>query len=209
MRALSLEIPPGTPGISEDARRAINERLRRIEEQIGAPLELDADLDAAGFRILNLGDPRIGSDAISQAAADRRYLGQARTSSATQTGVGGSSSSTPNGATADAATMLILAVPGTLSVRSNAAPLLTLPKARNVAAVVALVKRAPTNQDLKWDIMAGAAKWASLTMTKDSTSVTLVTGLAALPADTPITLDITQVGTVFPGADLTVMIRFA
>lgn len=200
MPRLSLELPPGVS--PERLVELLNDRLRRIERAIAGPIVLSADLDAAGHRIRNLGDPRHFLDALSQAAADRRYERKGAVESVTETAGDTVASAAP-------AQALILAVPGTLSIRSDAAPLVSLPAAKTPAGVVALLKQAPAGADLTCELSVGGAQWASLTIPDGETEARVgSSGLGRIEADQLIVLDITAVGTTFPGADLTVMIRF-
>lgn len=80
---LALEIPQ-TAGLGEDARRVLNDRLRRIQEQFEARLTLTSDADAGGFRIMNLGNPEALNDAVNQAAA-RLLTGRTAAAAATST----------------------------------------------------------------------------------------------------------------------------
>jgi len=107
----------------------------------------------------------------------------------------------------DAPQAVSLSVSGTLSVRSNAAPLVSLAKQRNASEVVALVKQAPLGADLKLEIKVGDAPWATLTILAGQTSAQLGSQATAIAKDALIVLDVTGVGTTFPGADLTVIIR--
>lgn len=204
MPRLNLEIP-ATASTIEELRRAANESLRRIAEQLGAPMRLEADADASGYRLVNLGDSREGADALNMRTADRRFPRSSAASSGGGGAAGGGSTSTNNGGDAS---MLVLTVPGTLSVRSSAALLVSLPEGRDVAEVVALVKQAPTGADIRLDILAAGAKYTSVTVPKDASTGKVNSGLKAIAKDQVIALDIVAVGTVFPGSDLTLMIRF-
>ena len=200
MPRLSLELPPGIS--PERLVELLNDRLRRIERAISGPIVLSADMDAAGYRIRNLGDPRHFLDALSQAAADRRYERRGAVESTTVE----AGDTVAAGAQAQA---LILSVPGTLSIRSDAAPLVSLPEAKTPTGVVALVKQAPTGADLTCELSVAGSEWASVTIPDGETEARLgASGLRQIGADQLIVLDITAVGTTFPGADLTVMIRF-
>jgi len=77
MGHFSLELPP-TLDLSR-LIEVLNDRLRRIAAAIEGPITLRADLDAAGHRLKDLADPRDGKDALSQHAADRRYMTAAAT----------------------------------------------------------------------------------------------------------------------------------
>lgn len=101
--------------------------------------------------------------------------------------------------------LLLLSVPGTLSIRSSATPLVSFAAARSISRVTALLKRAPAGGPLTILVRAGGADLASLTVPAGATQATI--GLArAIAADAVIEVDITAVGPTFPGADLTAQI---
>lgn len=122
-------------------------------------------------------------------------------------GLVGATSTGAGGQTSTSAASLMLTVPGTLSVRSSAAPLVKLASSRTVTKLVALVKQAPGGAGIVLRLLAGGAEIASATVADGATSgEASVSG--TIPAETLVTLDITSVGSVFPGADLTVLARF-
>jgi hypothetical protein len=79
----------------------------------------------------------------------------------------------------------------------------------SIRDVYASVKQAPEGADLELEIRQDGALLASLTIAADATVSTPVDGaeLPVLQALSNLTLNITAVGTVFPGRDLTVTIR--
>lgn len=101
--------------------------------------------------------------------------------------------------------MLVLSVPGTLSIRSSATPLVSFPASRTISRITALLKRAPTGGAVTVLVRAGGADLTSLTVPAGATTATI--GLArAIAADAVVEVDITAVGATFPGADLTLLI---
>ncbi len=164
MPRLSLELPPGVS--PERLVEVLNDRLRRIERAISGPIVLSADMDAAGYRIRNLGDPRHFLDALSQAAADRRYERRGAVESTTVEAGGAVAAATQ-------AQALILSVPGTLSIRSDAAPLVSLPEAKTPTGVVALVKQAPAGADLTCELAVAGSEWARGTIPDGATEARL------------------------------------
>lgn len=104
---------------------------------------------------------------------------------------------------------IVLSVPGTLAIRSNAAALVSLPAARNVSEIVAVVKQAAAGGDLNLALFADGAAWATLKIAAGGKTATAAAKSLALAKNALVTLDITGVGLTFPGADLTVMIRLA
>jgi len=106
-------------------------------------------------------------------------------------------------------TELVLSVPGTLAINSNAAPLLSLPSAGTPSAIVALIKTAPTGSGVTFAVYAGGSTLIGTgTIAAGATSVTVTTGLAAIAANAVLTLAVTAVGSTVAGSDLTVMVRF-
>lgn len=178
-----------------ELRRTLNTRLDRIAEALRKPLDIP-EPSLPGWVLDALRDLRAGSVAGSQ-------------SSTVATPRGNSANPQTPAAAAAGVRAIALSVPGTLSVRSSAAPLVTLAEKAQPVALVALVKQAPLNQDIKVQVWAGTAKWAAVTIPAGARSAKVTAGLAAIEADTEITVDLVQVGSVFPGADLTVLIRLA
>lgn len=101
--------------------------------------------------------------------------------------------------------MLVLSVPGTLSIRSSATPLVSFPASRTITRVGALLKRAPSGGAVTLLVKAGGADVASLTVPAGATAATIAVA-RAIAADAVVEVDITAVGATFPGADLTVLI---
>jgi hypothetical protein len=75
--------------------------------------------------------------------------------------------------------------------------------------IYASVKQAPEGADLEMEIRQGGSLLTSLTIAAEATISTPVEGaeLPVLQALSDLTLNITAVGTTFPGRDLTVTIR--
>lgn len=107
------------------------------------------------------------------------------------------------------ATELILSVPGTLSVESNAAPAVTLGTPTSFTTAVVLVKTAPQGNPLALQLYVNGSGWGqALSLPANSTSLKVgLSGVSAIAADQLIRLDITGVGLTFPGSDLTVILR--
>lgn len=104
-------------------------------------------------------------------------------------------------------TELVLAVPGTLGIMSSAAPLVSLAADATPSEIVALVKTAPLGAALTLKVLAGSTPVGIVVIGAGAVTAS-VSGGAKIPAEAVITLGITTVGTTFPGADLTVMVRF-
>ena len=103
-----------------------------------------------------------------------------------------------------------LQVDGTLAIQSNAAPAFYLNTPFVPGAVKVYLKTAPTGAALTINLNAGGTTWMTLTIPAGSTTVTATaTQIAAagmITANTDVTLDITTVGTTFPGSDLSVFV---
>jgi len=68
--------------------------------------------------------------------------------------------------------------------------------------VTCMVKQAPIGADLVIQIYAGSTLLFAVTITAGSTTGS-ATGTPAIGAETPVIINITAVGTTFPGSDLT------
>lgn len=131
------------------------------------------------------------------------------TSSSTSSGGGGSSTSTTGTISGE----LILTVPGTLAVESNAAPALILPANTSFSTITLLVKQAPQGAPIEAQLYVAGAAWGPVLSIAENTTQASFTLSAPTPiaANALIRLDITQVGATltgqsFPGSDLTVML---
>lgn len=102
---------------------------------------------------------------------------------------------------------LILSVPGVLGVRTDAAPRVSLQSTLTPNELLVLVKRAPVDADILVVLQVAGVDYASVTIVKATTSGR-ISSLAGIAKDALITLDIRQVGTKFPGADLSALLRF-
>jgi hypothetical protein len=103
-------------------------------------------------------------------------------------------------------------VNGTLGIGSDQAPHVFTSNPVVAVAVRFVVKIAPTGADLTFNLVLGGVLWMTLTIPAGTTSVAATIGqiVAAepIPANTAIALDITAVGTTFPGSGLSGAIFF-
>ena len=103
-------------------------------------------------------------------------------------------------------------VNGTLGIGSDQAPHVFTSNPVVAVAVRFVVKTAPTGADLTFNLVLGGALWMTLTIPAGTTSVAATTGqivaAAPIPANTAIALDITAVGTTFPGSGLSGAVFF-
>lgn len=107
-----------------------------------------------------------------------------------------------------------LAVDGVLAIESNVLPPATLPQACSVRAIFATVEAPPAGSELTCVVSVAGNAIATLTIpsgqvvsnTIDMTTNPSVAGLV-IPAAQPVTLDVTAVGSIFPGKRLSVTIQ--
>ena len=97
-------------------------------------------------------------------------------------------------------------IDGALAIGSNLAPLVSIPTDQPVGSGIFRVKEAPDGDDLVIVLKLNGVAWLTLTIADGTTSVAptpaALVAAGPLTADGLITLDITSVGTTFPGADL-------
>lgn len=98
---------------------------------------------------------------------------------------------------------LILTVSGILAVSSAASAVIKLNQDFPASMVRALVKRPPVGDKIVCLIMAGDNEWGRVEIPDGSDEGEAVIA-SSLPAGSKITLDIVNVGSSFPGSDLTV-----
>jgi len=123
---------------------------------------------------------------------------------------GGTSSSgkSSGGASTLSGGELILSVPGTLAIKSNVAPLASLPADITPVEILALVKQAPQGGKIQFQLNSAGNNYNTGTIAANQVSGDQTSGFAVIPAGSLITLDITDVPQTFPGADLSVIVRF-
>lgn len=104
---------------------------------------------------------------------------------------------------------LVLSMPGTLAIMSNAAPLVSLAADTTPTEIVALVKQAPLGGKIQVQLNVDGAKYGLVEIAENQTSGDVSgSSFAAIGADKLITLDVAAVGLAFPGSDLSVIVRF-
>jgi hypothetical protein len=96
-----------------------------------------------------------------------------------------------------------ISIPGTLAIGSNLGPAAFYTSAVSLQnGVTCMVKQAPVGADLVIQIYAGSTLLFTVTITAGSTTGS-ATGTPGIGAETPVIINITAVGTTFPGSDLT------
>lgn len=212
MKNIDLDLPVGA--FDRDQARQLNERLARIGELLGVARQLEGNLDARGFRIVNLGNALDAKDALNLRSADSRYnSGQSIKSPRNRQNDEDNGGSTGKASTAGA---ISFGVAGYVSVQAGAAPLYMLSSPRQVTEVIALVGKAPVGGAITADIRIGSRLLTSITIAAEQTVARVEgKGLASIPADVPIRLDIVSVPpgstgrTTSPGENFTVIVRLA
>jgi hypothetical protein len=101
----------------------------------------------------------------------------------------------------------LFTVPGTIGIRSNAAPLIQAPSDETFTSAVALVKTAPTGANISVNILDAGSVLGTVAIVAGKTSGTVAFSAAGVSAGDLLTIDITAVGTTFPGSDLTVQLQ--
>ena len=103
-----------------------------------------------------------------------------------------------------------ITVDGTLAIGSDQGPRLSFAADQTAKGVRLDVKQAPTGAGLTVALLVGVTPWLTLTIPDGSTSVEATTlqidALAAIGAGANVRVDVTAVGTTYPGSDLTVSI---
>lgn len=104
----------------------------------------------------------------------------------------------------------ILPKRGRLAIESDVADIVMLERPTFATAVTAVVKQAPTGHDATVVITLAGVTWMTLTIIAGTTSIAAtalqLSGAAVLTAGDIIGLDLTAVGTTFPGSDLSVLL---
>jgi hypothetical protein len=97
-----------------------------------------------------------------------------------------------------------ISIPGTLAIGSNLGPAAFYTSTVVLQnGVTCMVKQAPVGADLVIQVYAGTTLLFTVTITPGST-VGSATGTPAIGPETPVIINLTAVGTTFPGSDLTV-----
>jgi hypothetical protein len=200
---LHLELPQDAKSTDRDFVPVLNQRLRRIAEFLGNLKTtlggIVGELDMEGRRIINLGTARLGTDAVNVGFGDARWSRLGHKHEKDEDGI-------PDAG--EALQTLFLSRQGTLAVESSVFPLFRLAAARTPTEVVAMVKDAPTGADLVIEIQVDGVTWQTVTIVAGATSKTVNTGLGQIAANKDVVVNLTRVGTTFPGADLTLLVRW-
>jgi hypothetical protein len=97
-----------------------------------------------------------------------------------------------------------ISIPGTLAIGSNLGPAAFYTSTVSLQnGVTCMVKQAPVGADLVIQVYAGTTLLFTVTIAAGST-VGSAPGTSAIGPETPVIINLTAVGTTFPGSDLTV-----
>jgi hypothetical protein len=104
---------------------------------------------------------------------------------------------------------ITFSVPGVLAIQSLAAPIALLPQNTSVNDISAVIQQAPTGAALTCALLLNGQPFAgTLTIAAGATQSNVVDGSNLLiPAQVPLSLEVTAVGTTSPGQGLTVVVR--
>lgn len=104
---------------------------------------------------------------------------------------------------------LILTKPGLLAIKSNAFPLVSLPGDATPVEVLAYLSRPPVGGKVVINLKTAGGLYFTVTIAANATTVDYTNqAFALIPANSIISGDIVSVPQTFPGADLSVIIRF-
>lgn len=103
-------------------------------------------------------------------------------------------------------------VPGTLAIGFNLAPLTQVFKAITPLDVRMVLKNGPTGAAFTGALMLGSTPWLTLSIPSGQTEIDStapqLSAAGMISANTNVILNVTSVGTTFPGSDLTVIIYY-
>lgn len=105
-------------------------------------------------------------------------------------------------------TAVDLSVSGTLAIGSDFAPRISMQRPVKASYVQSYVKQAPIGADITAKIYVDGVEWTSITIPAGDTSASNgdVSALPEIGAGQLIRLDITAVGSTYPGSDLSVLV---
>ena len=102
--------------------------------------------------------------------------------------------------------VIIFSIPGVFGIQSDAAPLAISPTNITWSSVIAVVKQAPVGASISMTLKFAGAAVANFSITDGNTQVTDNITATSNAGDI-ITIDVTSVGTTFPGSDLTIQLQ--
>jgi hypothetical protein len=112
----------------------------------------------------------------------------------------------PSSTSSSSAGQVVLSVPGTLGMMSNAAPLMQFASAVTPSGLVGLVKLPSIGAAIMAQLMVGGVAYATVTIPAGQTRVS-IPGAGAIAAGALVTLNLISVGTTFPGSGLSVILQ--
>jgi hypothetical protein len=105
------------------------------------------------------------------------------------------------------ASRITVSIPGTLAIGSNLGPAAFYVATTLVHSCTIMVKTAPTGANLVFQVQQGSTTLFTVTIMAGQTVGTATGSAQTVPANTQLVVNITAVGTTFPGADATVQIN--
>lgn len=180
--------------------RDVENEIRKIHDELAQLRTGNQDLH--GNRIINAGRSRAPSDYVIKAELDDLEAGVTTVIDNTTVVQGGSSG-------AQSLNQVDFVVHSILSVQSNAAAQVSFSGDLLVVELEATVKQAPVGANLLFKIKTDEATFIEdVLISADTLTTGLITeNLGTIAARQLVTIDITQVGTDFPGSDLTISLR--
>jgi hypothetical protein len=189
---------PDLPELNDDPaelRRLINDRLHRIDSQ----------LSSGGADLANVPAATKAKDAVPLQQVNALLAGLRADVAAQINAAKVTAPADP--VTQTAGSQVVLSIPGTLAIESNAAQLISFKDARKVVEVELLVKRVPVGAPIDVRILVDGATMATVTLLAGQSGVKSAAAFA-IAAGKPVRIDVLSVGVTFPGADLSVILRF-
>jgi hypothetical protein len=110
------------------------------------------------------------------------------------------------GDAANTAPAAAIVIPGTLAIGSDLGPIAAMPQTSTPSNITVQLKRAPTGAALVVVVYVNGVVYATITVPAGATSASVTTS-TQIVAGQPIRVDITAVGTTYPGSDMTVFIN--
>jgi hypothetical protein len=110
------------------------------------------------------------------------------------------------GDAANTAPAAAIVIPGTLAIGSDLGPIAAMPQTSTPSNITVQLKRAPTGAALVVVVYVNGVVYATITVPAGATSASVATS-TQIVAGQLIRVDITAVGTTYPGSDMTVFIN--
>jgi hypothetical protein len=100
----------------------------------------------------------------------------------------------------------VIVIPGTLAIGSDLGPIAAMPTTSTPANITVQLKQAPAGAALVVVVYVNGVVYATITVPAGATSASVATSTQIM-AGQLIRVDVTAVGTTYPGSDMTVFIN--